>query len=427
MKRQFESIVQIAALSLALALTGCIFPPELRSSRVDIPVSERSIDQDLPGSYWQLERPDGLDAYAPQIVTISPDSDRTYRIEYRDTADPSDGVTSEDSVQVVVVTTAHPGLDLVLYNGDEGTAYVLVVRGRAGAVSVFPFLGEQEAGLGTTRTRYLAEIARRHGIELRWDNDQNAALLAGRLNKAGLAALFSDLDFLGGLRLETKHAVVLLPASRPIPPPSDPLAWWPRKWPSYISSDTFALSARDLVQPRQLQGAFCENGQHATIAAQDDGSLLISYPPAVDGSLRPPRRIRLIDIGQRERFLMLWETVEGAPLQARFHYFVLSLSQNGGAWQEPIRADFNDASAILDQAKLSILHQAANRHGLKFDGDSLTGSLTPANLRGLLADPQFLAGIRPETGVTLDSLEPALEDQGKMVCPGANKSAIVTP
>jgi hypothetical protein len=327
----------------------------------------------------------------------------------------------------VILATAHPRLDLALHTIEDNTLYALFARGRAGTILINPFLGEQEAGLGTSRTGYLAEVARRHGIRLGWDKSANAAVLDGKLNKASLVSLFSDPDFLGGLRLETRPFMVLLPADRPIPSASDPVAWWPRKWPSQLSSKSFVMAAGELVQPTQLSGKYCENDLPVSLAAQEDGSLLVTYPTLADGSSREPKRLRLIDIGRADRFLVLWETAEGSPAQVRLYYFSLSLAPDGSAWTEPVKPDFNDTSAILDQAKLGILRAAANRHGLEYDGEALSGNLTAARLRALFSDPQFLAGIRPETGVTQEQLEPAIAQDGKMICPGASNSAMVVP
>lgn len=427
MKSLVKKIMVCASSSLALALSGCIFPPDMHSRQIDIPLADRSIDDSIVGHYWQSDLQDENRLHTPPIVTITADLERRYRISYHDSDRSPIESTADDSVQVVVLTTASPGLDLILYNTEKLTFYSLLAKSRAGSVVLYPFLGEQDAGLGTTRTEYLSGIARRHGIELQWDEAANAALLDGRLNKASLVSLFSDIDFLGGLRLETGHDMVLLPADRPIPVAADSLAWWPHKWPSHLSSPSFNLAAGVLAQPGQLAGNFCENNLPVSLTAQDDGSILLTYPVLADGTTRTPKLYRLIDIGQTGRFLLLWETIEGSPPKARFYFYILSLSHSGSAWMESIKADFNDTSAILDHAKLVALQKAANRHGLEFDGETISGDLSAASLRGLLADPQFLSGIRPETGESTDLLEPAIVAGGRLVCPDTSKSAMDAP
>lgn len=391
----------LTVFAACLTLAGCIFPPEMRSRAVDIPKARRSVDPDLAGDYWLVDRDGGFSDY--RIVRITLNRDRAYRFaEHGKTDFKEDNSTDDISSKVIALQTRQSGVDVLLVSESEGTIYMLMLRSRAGSWVLFPFIGEMDARLGDGRLAYLDSIAARHGIRLRHapeDTDQSGAVvLDGRLDRDSLVALFGDPDFLGALRLDPDQTVTLLPADRPLPPLNDRVAWWPDSYSERLGSDRFAMTADELVQPAQLAGKFRDGIYELTVAAQDNGSLLFAYAPrADDGFQRDPVRMRLVDIGEKDRLLAIMEQSESTgpdtPPREVFRYY-LAVPGEAGAWSfEPLQLAAHDVSRPLDDAARQARERAASRQGLKLEDSMLGGPLSLARLKALLADPQFQAGL----------------------------------
>lgn len=387
----------LAIIAACLTLAGCIFPPEITSRAVTIPVAERGTDPRLEGVWWQLEAaPDRTDF---RIFRIRQSPDRTYQLSYADRSNPDDETSTDDiEGKVVVLETAQPGVDLLIFTSQEGSLYALALHSRAGSLVLAPFLGAAETAIGPDRTRYLASIAARHGISLSTQKDTSDLLLAGKLDRQSLIGLFGEPEFLGGLQLDPEHVITLLPANRPLPPRDDPLAWWLPTYPWQLVSPRFAVAAPELVRPPDLTGKFREGTAQAAISAQPDGSLLVSF--AADphgGNQREPRRLRLVEIGTPDRLLALVEQREtgepGQPERLLFGYF-LATRRDDGTWSfTALQTSVSDLSRSLDQARQELRRRAAARHGLTLDGSTLTGALDLAKVKALLADRQFQAGL----------------------------------
>lgn len=192
--------------------------------------------------------------------------------------------------------------------------------------------------------------------------------------------------------------MTLLPANRPLPPRDDLLAWWPPAYPWQIVSPRFAVAASELVRPPDLTGKFREGSAQATISAQPDGSLLVSFAADPNGGYqREPRRLRLVEIGTPDRLLALVEQREAGdpdqPERLLFGYFLVT-RRDDGTWSfTALQTSVSDLSRSLDQARQDLRRHAAARHGLTLDGSTLTGALDLARVRALLADQQFQAGL----------------------------------
>ncbi|MCZ8324005.1 MAG: hypothetical protein O9283_01940 [Sphingomonadaceae bacterium] len=387
----------LAIIAACLTLAGCIFPPQITSRAVTIPVAERGADPRLEGVWWQLEvAPDRTDF---RIFRIRQSPDRTYQLSYADRISPDDETSTDDiEGKVVLLDTPQPGVDLLIFTSQDGSMYALALHSRAGSLVLAPFLGATETAIGPDRTGYLASIAARHGISLRAQQDTSDLLLDGKLDRQSLVALFGDPEFLGGLRLDQEHVMTLLPANRPLPPRDDPLAWWPPAYPWQIVSPRFAVAASELVRPPELTGKFREGSAHATISAQPDGSLLVSFAADPDGgNLREPRRLRLVEIGTPGRLLALVEQREagetGQPERLLFGYFLVT-RRDDGTWSfTALQTSVSDLSRSLNQARQDLRRRSAARHGLTLDGSTLTGALDLARVKALLADRQFQAGL----------------------------------
>ena len=387
----------LAIIAACLTLAGCIFPPQITSRAVTIPVAERGADPRLEGVWWQLDAaPDRPDF---RIFRIRQSPDRTYQLSYADRSSPDDETSTDDiEGKVVLLNTPQPGVDLLIFTSQEGSMYALALHSRAGSLVLAPFLGATETAIGPGRTRYLASIAARHGISLRAQQDTSDLLLDGKLDRQSLVALFGDPEFLGGLRLDPEHVMTLLPANRQLPPRDDPLAWWPPSYPWQLVSPRFAVAASELVRPPDLTGKFREGSAQATISAQPDGSLLVSFAADPDGGYqREARRLRLGEIGAPDRLLALLEQSEagetGQPERLLFGYF-LATRRDDGTWSfTALQTSVSDLSRSLDQARQDLRRQAAARHGLTLNGSTLTGALDLARVKALLADQQFQAGL----------------------------------
>lgn len=387
----------LCVLTACSALAGCIFPPEMRSRSVEIPTMERGLDPDLVGTWWLFDQ--GADRSDFRIFRIRQAPDRTYRLSYAERSNPNDETGTDDlDGKVVLLKSAQPGIDLLLFTNNEGTLYALALHSRAGSLALFPFIAEADTAIGKGRIEYLATIAARHGISLARDKDSDAMILGGRLDRKSLVALFSDAEFLGGLRLDPDEAMILLPANRPLPPLGDRLAWWPPASPWQLVSDRYPIAPAELVQPSGLIGRFREGMAAVTITAQPDGSLLADYAPDPDsGYRREPRRIRLVGIGEVGRLLAVVEqsefTGEDRPARLVFGYFLVSQG-SAGTWSfAPLLTAANDLSRPLDEAAGEIRRRAAARHGLILSGSSLTGARDLATIKALLTDRQFQAGL----------------------------------
>lgn len=387
----------LAIIAACLTLAGCIFPPQITSRAVTIPVAERGSDPRIEGVWWQLDAaPDRTDF---RIFRIRQSPDRTYQLSYADRSSPDDETSTDDiEGKVVLLDTLQPGVDLLIFTSQEGSMYALAFHSRAGSLVLAPFLGATETAIGPDRTRYLASIAARHGISLRAQQDTSDLLLDGKLDRQSLVALFGDPEFLGGLRLDPEHVMTLLPANRPLPPRDDLLAWWPPAYPWQIVSPRFAVAASELVRPPDLTGKFREGSAQATISAQPDGSLLVSFAADPDGGYqREPRRLRLVEIGTPDRLLALVEQREagdpGQPERLLFGYFLVT-RRDDGTWSfTALQTSVSDLSRSLDQARQDLRRRAAARHGLTLDGSTMTGALDLARVKALLADQQFQAGL----------------------------------
>ncbi len=387
----------LSVLAACAALAGCIFPPEMRSRAIDIPQAQRSLAPHLVGTWWQFD--EGGDRNDFRIVRIRQNRDRMLRFAYTERGNPDDETSTDDlDGKVILLRGGQAGVDLLLFTAEESTAYMLAVQSRAGSLVMFPFLGGMDTALGDDRLGYLASVAARHGIRLARDKDSDAVILDGRLDRHALHALFSDTDFLGGLRLDPDDAVMLLPTSRPLPAPQDRLAWWPLAFNWQLVSDRFPIASTELVQPAGLSGPFREGNAAVTVTPQTDGSLLVeSAPDPESGYRREPRRIRLVDIGERDRLLALVEqdesSSEGRSPSAVFGYLMASHG-NDGSWSfAALNVLSQNLSRPLDEAGQAIRAQSVARHGLGLTLGRLTGQLDLAKVKALLADRQFQAGL----------------------------------
>lgn len=392
---------KLIALGACLALAGCVFPPEMRSRAIEIPRNERSIDSALAGDYWQMEEGGSTSDF--RTVNIRLNRDRTYRFAYYSKSDRNDdSSTDELGGTVVVLKTGQPGVDVLLFTEKDATVYMLALRSRAGSWVYFPFLGDMDTRIGKGRLEYLAQVASRHGLTLLTDPEADerspAIILEGKLNSASIAALFSDVDFLGALRLDPGDSATLLPANRPLPPASDGLAWWPYAFATRLGSDRFDIPASALVQPDGLVGAFMDAAHELTASVEADGSLLLAYPPAPEGEYqRQNKRLRFIDIGEEGRLLVLSEesesTGQDSPPKPIFRYYLASASADGSWSFEPVQLVAHDFSRTLDGAAQEIRSRAAARQGLALSDGFLSGPLDIGKLKALMADPQFQAGL----------------------------------
>lgn len=405
----------LIALAACCTLTGCIFPPEMRSRAIDIPQAERARAPDLVGTWWQFEDSGGRGDF--RIVRIHQNPDRTLRFSYTERTNPRDESSTDDlDGKAILLKGEQPGVDLLLFTEKDATAYMLAVQSRAGSLVMYPFLGEMDAAIGKGRLGYLAAVAARHGIQLAQDKASDAIVLDGKLGRAALVALFSDAEFLGGLRLDAEDSVTLLPANRPLPKPDAKLAWWPLSFPWQLVSERFPIDPTELVQPPQLVGNFKDGTTPAKTSRQADGSLLIEYlPDPATEARRDSRRIRLVGIGEHDRLLALVEQSESGSdeRQARpvFGYFLASQGQDGTWNFAPLQTVANDLSRPLDEAGQTIRQRAAERYGLAIAGSRLTGPLTLARIKLLIADPQFQAGLDARNAPVWFELAPAAAGQ----------------
>lgn len=404
-------------LYASLLLSGC-FPPPMTSRDVDISAAERSIDPALAGSYWFPQ--EGSSTGDFDVITISADPEKLYRVTSRNmTGEVND---YDESSKGVLIATTDPLVSLLLYRENASAWYTLLLHSRAGSIAFFGFLGDMETRLGKGREAVLAEVASRHGIGLRWDKAADETRLDGKLDRAHLAALFSDPEFLGALHLDPDQGFRLFPADKPLPSATNRAAWWPSSSGWAITSPRFAVERTQLARPARLLGEFTDSGSAVSVSEQPDGSLLLAYAGRPGDTPRDPRRLRLLEIGEKIRFLGLLEDVQSprgtpGPPQQVFEYVTVTISENGVAAIEPLQLAANDFSYSLNQINRGLRSKIAKRYGLDIVQDSLGGELSAASVGALFRDRQFQAGLDCDHVYTSFALEPRRAEGGPIRAP----------
>ncbi len=399
--------------SLTLALCGCIFPPTLTSDATTLPREARVIEPGLEGDFWLPEGPDGDARF--EVATISRDADNRYHFVYRDESGDVSWSSDEDGAAAEVIRTRHPGIDVVMMQVDERTLYSLAFASRGGTWLLFPFIGgvdQPEAGL---REKYLAQIARRHGLELKFDGTAGELQITGRPAPTALDALFSDPDFLTGLQLDAKDGKRLFPARlAKLPAQEDGSAWWSDAYTSQLSGDPFTLARAEQVQPKGIAGRYAWDKRPVNLVAQADGSFAVVYPPVGSARESWSTRLHLLPLGNGASWLGISEPSRGADgtnVQGGDGYTFSMVSRDRGGTLLLTGICLSDPqfSATLASLVRENRSAASARHGILFDHARMSGSLTPENLRALLADPRFRVGLAPDQEATCGTqvLQPA--------------------
>jgi hypothetical protein len=390
-------MLEALAVCSCLLIGGCLFPPTITSRHVNIPRSARALEPGFDGLFWipENEKPDA----GFRTVTIHHDASRLYRFVSKDEVGKSEISSGDELGPVTILRTSHPGIDVLMAPDEKETTYMLLFRSRAGTWVIFPFIGELDTPVEGARLAYLEEIARRHGIGTVWDRERYEIRLEGKLDAASLTGLFSDPDFLGGLRLDPEHGTRFFPANlQRLPPPSDRAAWWKRALPETLTSARFPAKADELVQPATFPGEYQDGEDKLAISRLADGSYSLTKLARKEGGKEERQIVRLLPTGASDLFLGLVEAEsyfsgqsEG-PL-AVYELRLFDLTKAGEVQVLPIYISSHDFSPTIDQFAGQVRAKAAIRHGIHIAGGHLTDGLNPASVAQLFEDRQFQSGL----------------------------------
>jgi hypothetical protein len=385
---------------LGLLLAGC-FPPPLTSDPVTVPLAQRALVPELEGDFWS--QPDGPKADAEfMTVRISPDAERRHCLaaHYRNGTTNLDGADTD--LCAVLLKLGQPWAVLALAEENVRTEYVLMLRSQAGSWVLFGFLGDMDSPITGAREAYLAAVARRHGLALRWHAERDETRFDAPIDAARLAALFSDPAFLGGLKLDAQQGIRLYPMNRPPPPASDAEAWTLPETRDGValSSLRFPMARAETAQPEGVAGSYGYGDKTLRMRALADGSYRVEYPADLSPGFGSGMVLRLLALPDPGRFLGLLEGAEpderAPPGQERIvlvHKFTIVELAGSAITITPLRLAAPLYSSAMDRLVHALRAEVVQRHGLKLEDYRLAGPLAAGAVMRLFKDPQFQVGL----------------------------------